>query len=63
MATTGTMQGIPTQLSIGGRFRDAAGGERFEVDPATGEVLAAVADGTIADGLDAAAAAHAARPA
>ena len=64
MATTGTMQGIPTQLSIGGRFRDAEGGERFEVhDPASGEVLAAVADGTVADGLDAVAVAHAAQPA
>jgi succinate-semialdehyde dehydrogenase/glutarate-semialdehyde dehydrogenase len=63
MVTTGTMHGIPTQLSIGGRFRDAAAAERFDVhDPATGEVLAEVADGTVADGLDAVAAAHAAQP-
>ena len=64
MVTTGTMQGIPTQLAIGGRFRDAERGERFAVhDPATGETLAEVADATVADGLDAVAAAHAAQPA
>ena len=64
MATIGTMDGIPTQLSIGGRFRDAADGARFPVhDPATGETLAEVADATVADGLDAVAAAHAAQPA
>lgn len=64
MATTGTMQGIPTQLAIDGAFRDAERGERFPVhDPATGETIAEVADATVADGLDAVAAAHAAQPA
>jgi len=64
MATTGTRQDIPTRLAIGGRFRQAERGERFPVhDPATGETLAEVADATVADGLDAVAAAHAAQPA
>ena len=49
---------IPTQLFIGGRWRDASDGHRLDVeDPATGQVLAAVADATPADGLDALAAA------
>jgi succinate-semialdehyde dehydrogenase/glutarate-semialdehyde dehydrogenase len=64
MATTGTVREIPTQLAIGGRTRDAQRGGRFAVhDPATGEVIAQVADGTVADGLDAVAAAHEAQPA
>jgi succinate-semialdehyde dehydrogenase/glutarate-semialdehyde dehydrogenase len=37
----------PKQLYIGGEWRDAGGGETFDVeDPSTQEVLAAVADGT-----------------
>ncbi len=49
---------IPTQLFIGGRWRDASDGHRLDVeDPATGQVLTAVADATPADGLDALAAA------
>ena len=53
----------PPQLHIGGTWRDAGEGETFAVDdPATGETLARVADGTVADGraaLDAAVAAQA----
>jgi succinate-semialdehyde dehydrogenase/glutarate-semialdehyde dehydrogenase len=52
---------VPTGLYIGGKFRDASDGGRFDVlDPATEQVLTSVADGTVADGIaavDAAAAA------
>lgn len=49
---------IPTGLLIGGRWRDAAGGAVFDVEnPATGEVLTAVADGVPSDADDALAAA------
>src|SRR5690242_11959703 len=42
---------IPTGLLIDGHWRDAAGGRVFDVEnPATGEVLAAVADAAPADG-------------
>lgn len=51
----------PTDLYIGGRFRPASDGGSFDVfDPATEEVLASVANGTVEDALaavDAAAAA------
>jgi succinate-semialdehyde dehydrogenase/glutarate-semialdehyde dehydrogenase len=54
---------VPKQLLIGGRWRDAEGGRRLPVeDPATGRVLAEVADASPADGaaaLEAAAAAQA----
>lgn len=54
--------GVPTQLFINGRWRDASGGGRFTVeDPATGRPLAEVADATADDALaalDAAAAAQ-----
>jgi len=54
---------VPQQLFIGGRWRDATGGGTFAVeDPATGEVVAHVADATVEDGtaaLDAAVAAQA----
>ena len=41
------VEGVPTGLYIGGEWRDASGGETFGVeDPATGETLADVADGT-----------------
>ena len=54
---------VPTQLLIGGDWRDAQGGATFEVlDPSTGRVLCEVADATPADGqaaLDAAVAAQA----
>ncbi|WP_194815951.1 NAD-dependent succinate-semialdehyde dehydrogenase [Nocardia sp. XZ_19_385] len=56
------LQSVPTQLWIGGPV-DATGGGTFEVhDPATGDVLTRVADGTPEDAvraLDAAAAAQA----
>ena len=52
----------PTDLLIGGTWRPAADGRRFDVlNPATGEVIATVADAGPADGmaaLDAAAAAQ-----
>ncbi|GAA2750013.1 NAD-dependent succinate-semialdehyde dehydrogenase [Amnibacterium kyonggiense] len=54
--------GLPTGLLIGGEWRDASGGERFDVlDPSTGSVLVSVADATPEDGiaaLDAAVAAQ-----
>lgn len=53
----------PTQLYIGGRWRDASEGATFAVsDPATGKTLVEVADASVADGtaaLDAAVAAQA----
>ena len=53
---------VPTGLLIDGSWREASGGGSFEVlDPATGEVLASVADATPEDGaaaLDAAVAAQ-----
>ncbi|WP_312717698.1 NAD-dependent succinate-semialdehyde dehydrogenase [Mobilicoccus sp.] len=49
---------VPTGLFIGGEWRDATGGATLEVrNPATGEVLASVADGTPEDGMAALAAA------
>jgi succinate-semialdehyde dehydrogenase/glutarate-semialdehyde dehydrogenase len=50
---------VPTGLLVGGRWREASGGGRFEVhDPATGVVLTTCADATPEDGLAALAAAH-----
>lgn len=41
---------VPTQLFIGGEWRDATGGATLDVeDPSTGEAIAAVADATPAD--------------
>ncbi len=68
-ATTGTaareaalLAGIPTQLSIGGEWVDAADGATLPVhDPSTGEVLVRIADAGVDDGaraLDAAVAAQ-----
>lgn len=55
---------IPTRLYIGGEWRDASDGGVFDVDnPATGEVIAKVANGTVADALAAVDAADAAFPA
>ncbi|MTD45694.1 aldehyde dehydrogenase family protein [Conexibacter sp. W3-3-2] len=57
------VDGVPKQLYIGGTWRDAGGGGTLDVDdPSTGDVLCAVADGTVADGDAALAAAHAAFP-
>ncbi|OZC48629.1 NAD-dependent succinate-semialdehyde dehydrogenase [Rhodococcus sp. RS1C4] len=40
----------PTQVFIGGHWRDAHGGKTFDVvDPATGETIATVADGGVTD--------------
>ncbi|WP_309129916.1 aldehyde dehydrogenase family protein, partial [Microbacterium sp.] len=53
---------VPTGLFIGGRWADAEEGRTFDVhDPATGDVIASIADATPADGiraLDAAVAAQ-----
>ena len=54
---------VPTQLYIGGEWADATSGRHIEVqDPATGAVIATIADASVADGaraLDAAVAAQA----
>lgn len=53
---------VPTRLYIDGRWRDAASGATFEVhNPATGDVLTAVADATPEDGAAALNAATAAQ--
>ena len=53
---------VPTQLFIGGQWTDATSGRHIEVqDPATGAVIATIADASVADGaraLDAAVAAQ-----
>lgn len=63
ISETGLRAKVPTQLYIGGDWVDGGGGGTIEVrDPATGEVLATIADATPADGiraLDAAVAAAA----
>jgi succinate-semialdehyde dehydrogenase/glutarate-semialdehyde dehydrogenase len=47
---TRVIDGVKTQLFIGGEWRDAEGGATLEVeDPATGETIATVADATNAD--------------
>jgi succinate-semialdehyde dehydrogenase/glutarate-semialdehyde dehydrogenase len=57
------LEGVPTQLFIGGEWRDASGGDTLDVeDPSTGEALVAVADATPDDAkaaLDACCAAQA----
>ncbi len=58
------LQRIPTQLLIGGQWRDASGGGTAVVeDPATGLQLAEVADATPEDGMAALDAATAAQTA
>jgi len=55
--------GVPTQLLVGGKWVDASDGRTFDVgDPATGEVIAVVADASVEDGLAAVSAASAALP-
>ena len=50
---------VDTRLLIGGRWREASGGERFAVtDPSSGATLTTCADGTPEDGVAALAAAH-----
>ena len=52
------LNAVPKQLLIGGGWRDAAQGKTFSVeDPATGQPLCEVADGSPQDALDALAAA------
>jgi succinate-semialdehyde dehydrogenase/glutarate-semialdehyde dehydrogenase len=54
---------VPSQLLVGGRWMDASDGRTFRVDdPATGAVIAVVADGSVEDGLAAVSAAHNALP-
>ena len=58
-AEQAVLDAVPTQLYIGGRWRDGTGGGTVPVeDPATGETIAAVADATPQDALDALGAAH-----
>ncbi|BEV15718.1 NAD-dependent succinate-semialdehyde dehydrogenase [Herbaspirillum sp. DW155] len=55
---------VKTGLHIGGQWREASDGGRFEVrDPATEEVLAEVASASVADALEAVDAAYRAGPA
>src|SRR5688572_5861723 len=55
---------LPTNLFIGGASRESNDRGRFDViDPATEQVLASVADGTVADAASAVDAAAAALPA
>ena len=62
--TQAILAGTPTQLFLGGEWRDASDGGTFEVDnPATGEVIAKVASATVADGRKALDAAERAFPA
>ncbi|HEY6759222.1 MAG TPA: NAD-dependent succinate-semialdehyde dehydrogenase [Baekduia sp.] len=47
---TRVVEGVKTQLFIGGEWRDATGGATLDVeDPSTGETIASVADATNAD--------------
>lgn len=53
------LDAVPTDLYIGGTFRPASDGARFDVhDPATGETIASVAAGTVDDSIAAVDAAH-----
>jgi succinate-semialdehyde dehydrogenase/glutarate-semialdehyde dehydrogenase len=57
------LAGIPTDLYVDGTWRPSSDGSRFDVeDPATGDLIASVADGTVDDGLAAVAAAQTALP-
>jgi succinate-semialdehyde dehydrogenase / glutarate-semialdehyde dehydrogenase len=49
---TGVTDGLVTDLYVGGKLVPASDGGRFDVvDPATGDVVASVADGTVQDAL------------
>jgi len=62
-STPAVMAATPRRLFLGGEWVDAGDGGTFEVlDPATGEVLATVADATPADGQQALKLAEAAQP-
>jgi succinate-semialdehyde dehydrogenase/glutarate-semialdehyde dehydrogenase len=61
--TSHPLPDVPTQLFIGGSWRDASGGATFAVEnPADGSTLVEVADGTVEDGKAAIDAAVAAQP-
>jgi succinate-semialdehyde dehydrogenase/glutarate-semialdehyde dehydrogenase len=61
---TGAIVDVPTGLFVDGAWTDASDGTTFDVvDPGTGETIASVADGTVADALAAVNAAAAAGPA
>jgi succinate-semialdehyde dehydrogenase / glutarate-semialdehyde dehydrogenase len=48
------LERVPTQLFIGGQWRDATGGGTLDVeDPSTGETIAQVADATVEDAISA----------
>jgi succinate-semialdehyde dehydrogenase / glutarate-semialdehyde dehydrogenase len=53
---------VPTGLFIGGQWTKGGGGQLGVTDPATEETIAEVADGTVADALEAIGAAQAALP-
>lgn len=54
---------VPTALFIGGKWRPGSTGHQIDViDPSTGDVIAAVADASIEDGLNAVQVAHEAGP-
>jgi succinate-semialdehyde dehydrogenase/glutarate-semialdehyde dehydrogenase len=60
-AEASVVESVPTGLLIDGTWREATGGATLEViDPSTGAAIAAVADATPEDAMDALAAAHAA---
>jgi succinate-semialdehyde dehydrogenase / glutarate-semialdehyde dehydrogenase len=62
--TADVLSKLPTDLFIGGTWRAASEGGRFDVtDPATGDVIAQVADASVDDGMAAVAAAAEAGPA
>src|SRR4051812_5158234 len=57
-AEQAVLDAVPKQLLIGGEWRDGAEGATVAVeDPATGETIASVADGTAGDAIGALAAA------
>ncbi len=61
--TSSALPDVPTQLFIGGTWRDASGGATFAVEnPADGSTLVEVANGTVEDGKAAIDAAVAAQP-
>jgi succinate-semialdehyde dehydrogenase / glutarate-semialdehyde dehydrogenase len=51
-AERSAIESVPTQLFIGGEWRDASGGDTLDVeDPSTGESIASVADATPEDAV------------
>jgi len=58
-----SLSNVPTQLFVGGEWRQGSDGETFNVEnPATGEVIATVASAAILDGMEALDAAERAFP-